>query len=270
MKSPFPGMDPFMERRWKHMHTALTTYISDQLQPLLPQELLVQTNERVLLELRAPETDETTPWGSAYPDVGVVEGTGGTATALVAEVETDLAAPSGVILWDNDLPEKERYVEIVDAETRSKVITIIELISPTNKRPGFGSESYLAKQKATLDSAANLVEIDLTRAGDRATIMPWCNSLPRPQPAYLAGVRRARRRDRHRLEYHALPMEMGLKPIAIPLRPQDRDVVLKLQPLVELIYQNGRYYQIDYSTPLDPPLSYAEQAFLAQRLAERQ
>jgi hypothetical protein len=270
MKSPFPGMDPFMERRWKHMHSVLITYISDQLQPQLPPDLLAQTNERVLLEHPDVEVEQSS-WGSASPDVGVVERTaGGMATVLKPGAALDQAAPTGILLWDFDLPKKEKFVEIVDADTRTEVITIIELISPTNKRSGIGRDSYLAKQTATLRSTTNLVEIDLTRFGDRAAIMPWCKSLSEPWPAYLAGAYRAQPRSRHRLEYHVLPMETALKPIAIPLRKLDPDVILDLQPLVEQAYRNGRYEQTDYSAPLNPPLSYAEQAFLAQRLAERQ
>ena len=39
MKSPFPGMDPYLERHWGDVHQALVTYIRDQLQASLPDDL---------------------------------------------------------------------------------------------------------------------------------------------------------------------------------------------------------------------------------------
>ena len=268
MKSPFPGMDPFMERSWLDAHGSLITYIRDQLQTELPRDLRAQTNQRVFLEERTADEGAVAS-GIAYPDVLIRGSSAGAGVSALSEVDLEQAAPTGVLLWEVNEPERQNFIEIVDAATGSKVVTIIELISPTNKRPGDGLDAYLSKQKATLRSPINLVEIDLTRAGNRAAVMPWCRSL-RHSSTYLAGVYRAQAGTGHRLEYHLLPLETPLKPIAIPLRTSDRDVVLKLQPLVELVYQNGRYYQTDYTTPLNPPLSYAEQAFLAQRLAERQ
>ncbi len=39
-KNPFPGMNPFFERRWRDTHTSLITYLADavlDLQPLIDQ-----------------------------------------------------------------------------------------------------------------------------------------------------------------------------------------------------------------------------------------
>ena len=50
MKSPFPGMDPYLERHWGDVHQALVTYIRDQLQPSLPDDLRARMQERVYIE----------------------------------------------------------------------------------------------------------------------------------------------------------------------------------------------------------------------------
>jgi len=99
--------------------------------------------------------------------------------------------------------------------------------------------------------------------------MPWQRNVPPPHPAYLAGVHRLHGLKQSKLEYYLLPLELPLKPLRIPLRPADEDVVLRLQPLVDAAYERGRYALLDYSAKLTPPLSFAEQSFLAQRLAER-
>jgi hypothetical protein len=50
MKSPFPGMDPYLESRWSNVHHTLLTFIKMELQPLLPPGLRARTQERILLE----------------------------------------------------------------------------------------------------------------------------------------------------------------------------------------------------------------------------
>jgi hypothetical protein len=42
MKSPFPGMDPFLEQFWGDVHARMIVYLSDQLQPQMPQGLVVR------------------------------------------------------------------------------------------------------------------------------------------------------------------------------------------------------------------------------------
>lgn len=268
MKSPFPGMDPFLELSWHDLRAALITYIRDQLQDELPADLRAQINERVVLQ----QDHEPLIGRGTQPDVAVSETRQGT-IALAASVEADAEATPDLIVEDDYIGmETETYVEIVNAKTGSQVITVIELLSPTNKLPGKGCDSYLAKQATYLEAGVQLVEIDLTRQGDRSAVMtklPY--ELPQPHPAYLALVHRISRNSHQlRREYYQLPMERPLKAIRIPLRPSDRDVILRLQPLVELAYQKGRYGDLDYTQQLTPPLSYAEQAFLAQCLAARQ
>lgn len=267
MKSPFPGMDPFMELNWLDLHASLITYIRDQLQDELPSDLKAQINERVVME--QIDFDESQRAGT-YPDVSVVQ-RGGTAVVQRAATEEAGAVPD-VIVQEDASPETETYIEIVNARSGSKLVTVIELLSPTNKLPSKGRESYLAKKCTYLQAAIQLVEIDLTREGDRRAVMPTLfTDLPEPRPAYVALVHRfPPRPNRPQREYYQLPMEKPLKPIRVPLRPTDEDVILRLQPLVELAYQKGRYGDIDYTQRLHPPLSYAEQAFLDQCLAARQ
>ena len=50
MKSPFPGMDPYLEARWSDVHVTLIALIKEALQPLLPRGLRARSEERVLLE----------------------------------------------------------------------------------------------------------------------------------------------------------------------------------------------------------------------------
>ena len=67
LNSPFPGMDPYLERHWGDVHQALVTYIRDQLQPSLPETVrMPRMQERVYIESPGMRHE-------SYPDVRVVE-----------------------------------------------------------------------------------------------------------------------------------------------------------------------------------------------------
>src|SRR3954470_4906303 len=58
MKSPFPGMDPYLEQHWEDVGTALIVYVADALEPQLPQDLFgriesidcLDSNEPLMLD----------------------------------------------------------------------------------------------------------------------------------------------------------------------------------------------------------------------------
>src|SRR5438309_2151545 len=66
MPSPFPGMDPYLERHWGDVHTRLITYASDQLNKALPRDLRARVEERVFVEF--PDDRR-----SIVPDVRILE-----------------------------------------------------------------------------------------------------------------------------------------------------------------------------------------------------
>src|SRR3989442_989322 len=118
MKSPFPGMDPYLQQHWRDVHTSLVTYARDQLQGGLPADLVARVEERVYLE-REGETDR-----SFYPDVHVVERPQRDGAVIAAQADVELAEP--VIVRFRDEPVTERFIEIRDARSGNRVITAIE------------------------------------------------------------------------------------------------------------------------------------------------
>ena len=50
MQSPFPGMDPYLEARWRDVHHRLCTYGCDQIQGQLSPDLLARLDERLVVE----------------------------------------------------------------------------------------------------------------------------------------------------------------------------------------------------------------------------
>ncbi|MGH7134818.1 MAG: DUF4058 family protein, partial [Pirellulales bacterium] len=117
MKSPFPGMDPYLELHWRDVHHRLATYACDQLQVKLPGDLIARMEEQVYVE-----PHDAQPEGRIiYPDVRVTEHEDRAGGAAVA-VEV-VAEPIVIYLPE---PATEAYVEIREAGARQRLITVIE------------------------------------------------------------------------------------------------------------------------------------------------
>ena len=73
-------------------------------------------------------------------------------------------------------------------ETKTdRVVTVIELLSPTNKKRGEDRDDYLTKRNLYFAEQINLVEFDFLRGGTR---MPMGRPTP-PQADYFAFVCRS-------------------------------------------------------------------------------
>ena len=68
MKSPFPGMDPYLERHWGDVHQGIVTYIRDWIQSRLPADLRrTDAESAVYIEIADARR------GEYYPGVRVIE-----------------------------------------------------------------------------------------------------------------------------------------------------------------------------------------------------
>jgi hypothetical protein len=188
------------------------------------------------------------------PDLGE----GGVATAVAAE-------PLIVLMVDE--PVTETYIEIREAGSGGRVVTVVEFVSAANKRTGDGRKLYLQKQRELRAAGVNSVEIDLLRGGKHVLAAPLAVVPPEYREPYRICVWRATRADGY--EVYSVPLEVRLPAIWIPLREEDRDVVLDLQPLVDRCYETGAYDDIDYTEEPDPPLKRREAAWADALLRER-
>jgi hypothetical protein len=244
MKSPFPGMDPYLEQHWLDVHSRLIIYACDQLQGGLPADLFARVEERVYLEKDGTEKR------SMHPDVRVVEHGRRGRTAVAVKGEIDITEPF-VIHLDHE-PITETFIEIRDAGSGNRVVTVIEFLSPTNKVRGRGQKLYRKKQRELESAGVSLVEVDLVRAGKRVFSVPT-KAIPKNiRTPYQVIVRRGW--DWMTAEVYALPLRERLPAFRIPLRETDRDIALNLQALIDQCYVNGRYDTIDYQVDADPPL----------------
>lgn len=252
MPSPFPGMDPYLEHPvvWPSVHHRLITYMSDTLNSLLPPRYIADINER--LYVVEPDRD-------IYPDVAVREHPlsrppkaremGGTAVALASDPPWELTIGPDEI--------REACIEIQSVADEHRVVTVIEVLSPSNKIAGSeGRRLYRTKQREVLASPTHLLEIDLLRQGEHTVAAPPRERLIRRGPYdYVVSLSRGGQRDR--CEVWTFSLRKRLPRIRVPLSGDDPDIVLDLQALLNQVYDAGPYarrfdYQGDPVVSLTP------------------
>ncbi|MFI5454222.1 MAG: DUF4058 family protein [Isosphaerales bacterium] len=246
MQSPFPGMDPYLEQFWGDVHHTMINRSRAAIQKQLPGDLVARVDERVFVE-----PSEGLP-RNIIPDVRVVERGRREEPVLRASNGVAVAEPL-VVHIERDEPVRQGFIEIIDLKSGRRVVTVIEIISPSNKVPGPGRDLYLKKQEELRQGGVSLVEINLNRTGSHVLMVPF-GRIPEGQPTpYAACIRRGWKPLE--IEYYRIPLRERLPAIAIPLRRQDRDVPLDLQALLNECCEEGRYVEdIDYREDPDPPL----------------
>ena len=252
MASPFPGMDPYLENSefWSAVHSRLIVAIADELVDHLSEKYRVEVEKRVYCS----SDEESVLVG--IPDVAVATGRS-TASRNGSSIISLPVQPETVTI---PLAEEviERYLEIREVAT-GMVVTVIELLSPKNKRPGEGRIAYLRKRNQVLASASHLIEIDLLRGG---TPLPMSGKHPSD---YRILVSRADQRPT--ADLYGFSLQQPIPPFPVPLLPGEEEPILDLQPLLRRIYEKGRYHlAIDYRQPLIPALSEPDQNWVAMLL----
>ena len=247
MSSPFPGMDPYLEDpvSWPNLHVNLITEIQAELNRQLRPKYYVRAEERVYV------SDQDDPGRRVIvPDLRVIArqewaqepwvSSSGVATLAVAE-------PVEVLMFLEE-EIREMHVEVLDAELR-QVVTVIEVLSPSNKVPGArGRASYRRKRAEVLGSTSHWVEIDLLREGTRVGAAE-----PLPYGDYFVHVSRVERRPSGQVWPIRLPQPLPVVPI--PLHASDPDAQLDLQRVLNAVYDRASYdLAIDYRPPPVPPL----------------
>ena len=249
MPSPFPGMDPYLEDPglWPDVHHEILSAARSFLTGLLRPKYLVRIEERVYI------TNEYDPGRVVMvPDIRIAARRGWEARSIDPRegesVGVDVAEP---VVADTMIADEihEARIEIIDRDQRL-VVTVIELLSPTNKVLGSrGQESFEQKRQEVLHSPSHWVEIDLLRAGAGITVA----SVSHPRE-YLVHVSRAGKRPKGTL--WPIRLSQRLPVIPIPLRPEDPDSALDLQAVLTTAYDRAGYdLSVDYTRDPAPPLT---------------
>lgn len=254
----FPGMDPYLEspRRWPGVHNTMIVYLRDHLQDRLGNRYVCAVDERVFVE--RPDRD-------IRPDVWLkrirVEGQGQRGVA-VAEIDE----PTRIQVTGIEIHES--YISILDMEDHERVVTVIEVVSPSNKTAGAGRNLYLQKQLQVLESDTHLVEIDLLRTGQHVLAVPaWIAEGQRPFDSLISINRAGGPRDV--FDLYARGIRDRLPRIGIPLADNDPDAPVDLQMVLQRTYEAGKYqHRIDYHAPCRPPLPAEDQAWADEQVTK--
>jgi hypothetical protein len=255
MKSPFPGMDPYLEGFWNDVHGKLVAYLADELNESLPAGYRASIDKRLVI------SDVENPRPAArFPDVSVLQwpsaGDQGPVATQIHSQHLLLSSPEHISYWNE--PLTEYFLEILDTSHSEKLVTAIEVLSPENKKPGDGMTQFRRKQDELRSARVNRVEIDLLRAGRRLFEFPP-QMLSDEKPYYIT----VHRGNQPRMaEVYAIDLRDRLPMIEIPLRPGEAGVRLDLQPLLDRVYRSSRF-PIDYNLPCEPPLTGIEAEFAA-------
>lgn len=155
----------------------------------------------------------------------------------------------------------ERYLEVRKMGT-DEVVTVIELLSPKNKRAGKGRIAYEKKRRAILGSATHLVELDLLRGGKPMAILGM-----RSPSAYRILMSRSHQRPTAAL--YSVTLQQGLPSFPVSLKPDEKEPLVPLQEVFNGVYERARYgTRIDYHQPVPPPaLSEADEQWVGALLA---
>lgn len=238
----FPGMDPFIEgQRWPDFHQRMITKLADALSKQLAPLYDVAAEKYIYLGTRPdvsvyhrgrPGTEPATPVRMAFSDT------------------TRVITPT--------LPESEDHKRVEIRDENGELITVIELLSPSNKTQK--RQQYIANRSYLMYEGIHLVEIDLLRRGQRM------------EPdiiddGYAILVARAQPDDLPRGELYEIGIQDALPVVPVPLKPGDPDTPLNLPGIFRQLYIDARYrLLLNYDRPPARAFSPEDEAWVKQHL----
>jgi hypothetical protein len=257
-------MDPFLEDPavFPDLHDSLIAELRNAINAQLPPPYYASSASRVWVEPSQRRVE---------PDVNVLrpERPGGGAAPSPAAATAVTRPPVVVRIPREEF--RQTYLDIYAKPGHERLVTTIEVLSPTNKTTGGeGRPLYLQKQREVLGSKVNLVEIDLLRGGQHTTAVRLEDALEKAGPFdYHVCVRGFEEPD----DFVIYPISLGgrLPVVAIPLLPGDSSVGVDLQTLLDRCYDTGLYQRrILYAerAPV-PPLRPEQAAWVEQVLRDK-
>lgn len=255
-------MDPYLEWSvfWASFHSRPSARSRHTIAPQILPKYYIEIEKRTYWD----ETESELLVG--IPDVVILNSVEFQALPETEGVETaGVATQNRPQLVERTISSelKERYLEVRELGTDA-VVTVIELLSPKNKRVGTGRLAYEEKRQRVLGSPAHLIELDLLRA---PMPMPLRGSNLNWDYRILIG----RSEQRPAAEPDGFDLQEPIPTFPLPLKADDAEPVVDLQSIFAGVYNRYGYgYRIDYRQPLPPPkLSKDKQQWVDQLLAGR-
>ncbi len=269
MPSPFPGMDPFLEKNpvFHELHTQFLAEAQRLLQPQVRPKYLVKLERHL---------SEGSVWGMETGEISLARKepdlTLATREAASPESGSIAVLPMPLVSATEELDadelemRKQRRIVIYVNTQRRMAVASIELLSPSNKDAGSLNQlRYLEKRSSALHGGLHWIEIDLLRGGQRP---PLPVALPQPMD-YLAYIAQATPTGWKHLAYGwNLRQPMPLLPI--PLLGTDQ-ALLDLGACFRAAYDSvGADEEAGYDAdPPPPPLREEDRTWVDAILREK-
>lgn len=250
MPSPFPGMNPYLERSgvWETFHLQLLAVAQQQLVAQIDPRYVVTVGTRMYV---AKPRAGRRLLGAA--DLGIYAEPGGPAVAATAGTAT--AAPVYMNIPRGVRVRRRHFLQI-RTQDDLEVVTEVEVLSPGNKRGGGDYKQYLRKRHELMRSNTHFVEVDLLRGGGR---MPMDGAMPAAD--YCGVVCRVEELPRARVWAWRLRDPIPVLPV--PLREEHADARLDLKAAIDELHDRSDYPRFIYRKPPEPPLTGEDAAWAA-------
>jgi hypothetical protein len=232
-------MNPYLEQDtvWHDFHERCCTTIAELITGQVRPHYIVKIDEHVYIH----ELSAESRLFLGRADVGVRRSTGEPPGGVAVAAPH---GPSRVRLPDVDI-ERISFLEIRDRES-GRVVTVLELLSPTNKQAGPDRDQYIGKRAHLLHSAVHFVEIDLLRGGPRMPMkdLPTCDY-------YVMVSRYEQRPD---ADLWPIALRDRLPVIPVPLDRPHPHASLDLQQILDRVYDSAGYEDYIYRGRPQPAL----------------
>jgi len=258
MPSPFPGMNPYLENPelWTEFHTWLMVALAEK---ILPH---IRPKYRVAVIKRVYQIIDNNSVLIGIPDVIIAR-----SLKPTNQKSSNIAVaspPVKPVTVNIPIPEeiRETYLEVREIAT-GEVITVIELLSPKNKRQEEGRKAYQTKRLQILGSSTHLVEIDLLRGGEAMPILD--NNI---KSDYRILVSRSQTRPKAELYPFNLPE--AIPAFFLPLQKEDIEPLVDLQNVIQDLFDRaGLDLAIGYNSEPVPPIQEPDLIWVSELLKEQ-
>jgi hypothetical protein len=220
---------PVGRRPWQSFHAAWAGSIAADLNRRLPARFVadapVYLGSKASADVAEYESAEANDWGHNGREAGKggVAVAPGTASEVLAEV-ANYAPPETALAMPASFPTEIR-VEVRDVGDNYKVLAVVELVSPGNKKEADEREQFAAKCLSYLGKGIGLVVIDivterhwnlhneLVRIGQKGDKFLMAGD----PPIYVTAYRPVHRNKEDLIDLWLWPLKVGEALPAVPL-----------------------------------------------------
>ena len=256
--NPFPGMNPYLEsaRLWREVHNSLIAVMKSFLRRTLPFRYSVIMEERIGI---GNDPGQEPPAHYGRPDLSIRNR--GVRERALAPYQTE-GRITATLPWTGETP-REWYITIGE-RSQEDPVTVVEVLSPSNKRPGgHGRSQYLEKRERIIEGATHLVEIDLVRVGRPMPVEGYDGDAP-----YRNLI--SRWPVRPEVDLYPFRLQTPIPDVPVPLLEGDDDAVVPLGALLDDMYEQDYYVNyVNYSGDPEGPLSDDDRRWIDRLLREK-